>query len=71
MMYLLIVALAFVVCAVQAMPIRDDLNSSLSISRSTVHSRMQKWVDLKIPYSQQAYYEGYRTDCSGEKFACE
>mmetsp|Transcript_16093 Transcript_16093/g.23449 ORF Transcript_16093/g.23449 Transcript_16093/m.23449 type:complete len:164 (+) Transcript_16093:1479-1970(+) len=40
-------------------------NSTLAISKSTVHDRMQHWVDAAVPYSQSAYYEGYRTDCSG------
>ena len=63
-------------------------NTTLTISKSTVHDRMQHWVDAAVPYrlftrfflflltsiyqnkigltfSQSAYYEGYRTDCSG------
>lgn len=28
-------------------------------------SRAQTWADAKVPYSQQAYKDGYRTDCSG------
>ena len=44
---------------------RNSTVSATSVSRSTVHSRMQGWVDDKVPYSQTAYYEGYRTDCSG------
>lgn len=61
------IAFAVLAITVQAMPIREDLNTTLSISRSTVHSRMQQWVDEKVPYSQQAYHDGYRTDCSGKK----
>ncbi len=62
-----LVTLALVLCLTQAMPIREEqFNTTLSITRSTVHTRMQKWVDQKVPYSQQAYFEGYRTDCSGK-----
>jgi hypothetical protein len=35
------------------------------VSRSTMASRMQSWVDAKVPYSQTSYYQGYRQDCSG------
>jgi len=35
------------------------------VSRSTMISRMQSWVDAKVPYSQTDYYQGYRQDCSG------
>ena len=42
-----------------------DFNTTLDISKSTVHDRMQHWVNEEVPYSQSAYYEGYRTDCSG------
>lgn len=34
--------------------------------RQQVLNRAQKWIDQGgIPYSQSAYHEGYRTDCSG------
>lgn len=36
-----------------------------AISRNTVLSRAQTWMDAQIPYSQTTYYKGYRTDCSG------
>lgn len=39
--------------------------SAFAITRATVLSRAQKWVDLPVPYSQSKYYGGYRTDCSG------
>ncbi|UQW99280.1 hypothetical protein [Streptomyces sp. RerS4] len=35
------------------------------ISRSTVIERAKTWVDAQVPYSQSAYRDGYRTDCSG------
>lgn len=38
---------------------------ALAINRSTVMSRAQQWVDQGTPYSQRAYKDGYRTDCSG------
>ncbi len=36
-----------------------------AISRDTIIARAQRWVDLKVPYSQTTTFEGYRTDCSG------
>ena len=51
--------------AVMAAEFNETISTSSGISRSTVHSRMQSWVDAAVPYSQSAYYEGYRTDCSG------
>lgn len=36
-----------------------------AISRDTIISRAQRWVDLGIPYSQTSRFEGYRQDCSG------
>ncbi|WP_229075517.1 FG-GAP-like repeat-containing protein [Actinoplanes sp. DH11] len=35
------------------------------ISRTEVISRAQTWVAAQVPYSMDAYYGGYRTDCSG------
>ena len=43
-----------------------DVNmTAVEIHRSKIIERAQRWVDLKIPYSQSAYFEGYRQDCSG------
>ncbi|MFF4098618.1 hypothetical protein [Streptomyces sp. NPDC001903] len=39
--------------------------SGSPISRSTVIARAKTWVDAEVPYSQSAYRDGYRTDCSG------
>lgn len=36
-----------------------------AVTRDTVLTRAQTWVDLPVPYSQHRYYAGYRTDCSG------
>lgn len=36
-------------------------NSSLN----PILKRAKEWVDRGIPYNQQAYYQGYRQDCSG------
>lgn len=36
-----------------------------AITRAEVIARAQRWVDLEVPYSQSAYFETYRTDCSG------
>jgi hypothetical protein len=35
------------------------------ITRAQILARAQTWVDAKVPYSQSAYRDGYRTDCSG------
>jgi len=40
-------------------------NSVGCVSRSTITSRGQKWVDARVPYNQQGHYDGYREDCSG------
>ena len=36
-----------------------------TLTRNEVLTRAQRWVDRKVPYNQGAYFEGYRTDCSG------
>lgn len=36
-----------------------------AVTRDGIINRAQRWVDLQIPYSQTARFEGYRTDCSG------
>ena len=33
-------------------------------------SRGQDWVNKKVPYSQNATHDGYRTDCSGFVSMC-
>jgi hypothetical protein len=35
------------------------------IPRTDVLARARSWVEAKVPYSMEAYYGGYRTDCSG------
>jgi len=35
------------------------------LARSTVLAKAQVWVNNKVPYNQQGYYDGYREDCSG------
>jgi len=35
------------------------------LARATMISRAQVWVNNKVPYNQQGYYDGYREDCSG------
>jgi hypothetical protein len=35
------------------------------ISRSEIIARAQTWLNPPVPYSQDAYKDGYRTDCSG------
>ncbi|MEU9372579.1 peptidoglycan-binding protein [Streptomyces sp. NPDC048255] len=34
-------------------------------TRAGILARAQAWVDARVPYSGSAYYQGYRTDCSG------
>lgn len=36
-----------------------------ALSRDTIIARAARWVSLDVPYSQNGYFEGYRTDCSG------
>src|SRR5690348_15755078 len=36
-----------------------------TVSRSEALRRAQTWVDAKVEYSQQRYYQGYREDCVG------
>jgi hypothetical protein len=43
---------------------------AFAISRSTVLSRAQSWVDSPVRYSQSRYHSGYRTDCSGYVSMC-
>jgi len=38
---------------------------ALAITRPEIISRAQAWVNAGVPYSQSAYRDGYRTDCSG------
>ncbi|MGW2043726.1 FG-GAP repeat domain-containing protein [Streptomyces sp. NPDC001858] len=35
------------------------------ITRSAVIARAKTWVDAQVPYDQNGYRDGYRTDCSG------
>jgi hypothetical protein len=54
----------------QCANIDDETKQSLPgevgcVSRTTMISRAQNWVNLRIPYSQSSTYEGYREDCSG------
>lgn len=51
-----------VVTVVFALTLAQDAGA---ISRDTIISRAQRWVDLGIPYSQTSRFEGYRQDCSG------
>lgn len=38
---------------------------SESAERAAVIERAETWTDERVPYSQTAYRDGYRTDCSG------
>lgn len=44
--------------------------AAYGITRDQVLARAQSWVDNPVPYSQGAYYDGYRTDCSGYASMC-
>jgi hypothetical protein len=39
--------------------------SPSSLMGDEIVARAKEWIDAKVPYSQAAYYNGYRTDCSG------
>ncbi len=55
-----------VMMKVHAMPADlREMNATLSISRDTIIARAQDWVNRAVPYSQSAYTDGYRQDCSG------
>lgn len=41
-----------------------------AISRSTITARGKRWVDLRVPYGQSLFFEGYRQDCSGFVSMC-
>lgn len=36
-----------------------------TITRQQILDRARSWADAVVPYSQSAYHNGYRTDCSG------
>ncbi len=66
------VIFAFIFAAASAMPadlkenpVKKPSNATLGISRDDVINRAQDWVNRRIPYSQSAYTDGYRQDCSG------
>lgn len=44
--------------------------SAFAISRNSVLSRAQSWVDSPVKYSQAKHHLGYRTDCSGYVSMC-
>lgn len=43
---------------------------ALAISRDTVLTRAQAWIDAPVAYSQTRWSGGYRTDCSGYASMC-
>ncbi|MGV8083220.1 MAG: hypothetical protein AB2L09_06280 [Coriobacteriia bacterium] len=47
-----------------------SVSAAFGISRNEVLARGQTWVDNPVPYSQGAYFGGYRTDCSGYASMC-
>ncbi|MDZ4179272.1 MAG: cell wall-binding repeat-containing protein [Coriobacteriia bacterium] len=56
---------AVLACLLLVLATLVGADAAAAISRDTIIARGQRWVDLKIPYSQSATFEGYRTDCSG------
>ncbi|MBW6469538.1 MAG: cell wall-binding repeat-containing protein [Coriobacteriia bacterium] len=54
-----------VVLACVILLLLGEVTTAGAVKRETVMQRSQRWVDLKVPYSQSKYFEGYRTDCSG------
>ena len=52
---------------VPVMPGEDEVlvGQDGPIDRNTIIRRAKRWVDQRVPYSQSAYKDGYRTDCSG------
>jgi hypothetical protein len=46
----------------------NDIHAATSgpqITREEILSRAESWLHPSVPYSQSAYQDGYRTDCSG------
>ncbi|WP_285749594.1 FG-GAP-like repeat-containing protein [Lentzea sp. NBRC 105346] len=48
-----------------AAEVQQAMATASPISRTEVIARAKTWVDARVPYSQGAVYNGYRTDCSG------
>ena len=49
---------------------RDQILASASADRRQAVERGFGWLDEKVPYSQAASHDGYRTDCSGFVSMC-
>jgi hypothetical protein len=45
--------------------IAADSGVGPAITRTEILARAQTWADAHVPYSQDAYRDSYRTDCSG------
>jgi hypothetical protein len=43
---------------------------ALSVFRRAILARADHWVGQHVPYSQETWHEGYRTDCSGFVSMC-
>ena len=46
------------------------LLGALSRVRRAILARAGHWVDQQVPYGQESWHEGYRTDCSGFVSMC-
>jgi len=44
---------------------QQGIDTQQAAARASILARAATWVNLKIPYNQQFYLDGYRTDCSG------
>ena len=44
--------------------------TAFAITRDEVIARAQSWSNNPVPYSQTAYFDSYRTDCSGYVSYC-
>jgi hypothetical protein len=49
---------------------RDQILSSTNADRKAAIARGFTWYDDEVPYSQSAWHESYRTDCSGFVSMC-
>jgi len=48
-----------------ALTLGANVPSAHAITRPEVLKRAHNWIQKRVPYSQSAYYQGYRRDCSG------
>lgn len=44
---------------------QQGIDTQQAAARASILARAATWVNLKVPYNQGIYLDGYRTDCSG------